>query len=52
MPSIHHFHEETEKQSGNPFMRNTAALIEKYPAAQKLHEGFLKSFGIAKSDQA
>ena len=44
----HHFHEETEKQSGNPFMRNTAALIEKYPAAQKLHEGFLKSFGIPK----
>ncbi len=45
----HHFHEETEKQSGNPFMRNTAALIEKYPTAQKLHEGFLKSFGITKS---
>jgi hypothetical protein len=44
----HHFHEETEKQSGNPFMRNTAALIEKYPAAQKLHEGFLKSLGLTK----
>ena len=43
---FHHFHEETEKQSGNPFMRNTAALIAKYPVAQKLHDGFLKSLGI------
>ena len=38
----HHFHIETEKQSGHPFMRNTAALIAKYPAAKKLHDGFLK----------
>jgi len=45
----HHFHVETEKASGNPFMRNTAALVEKYPVAQKLHEGFLKSLGIARS---
>jgi hypothetical protein len=45
----HHFHEETEKQSGNPFMRNTAALIAKYPVAQKLHEGFLKSLGVTRS---
>lgn len=44
---FHHFHEETEKQSGNPFMRNTAALIAKYPAAQRLHEVFLKTFGPA-----
>lgn len=44
---FHHFHEETEKQSGNPFMRNTAALIAKYPAAQALHEVFLKAFGPA-----
>jgi hypothetical protein len=28
-------------------MRNTAALIEKYPAAKRLHEGFLKSLGKA-----
>lgn len=41
----HHFHAETEKESGNPFMRNTAALIAKYPAAQKLHEIFLTMFG-------
>src|SRR5438874_13538241 len=43
---FHHFHIETEKASGNPFMRNTAALIAKYPTAQKLHEGFLKTLGI------
>lgn len=42
---FHHFHEETEKESGNPFMRNTAALIAKYPAAQSMHETFLKTFG-------
>jgi len=35
----------TEKENNNPFMRNTAALIEKYPAAQALHEMFLKMFG-------
>jgi hypothetical protein len=43
----HHFHEETEKASGNPFMRNTAALIEKYPEAKRLHGIFLKSFVLA-----
>lgn len=46
---FHHFHVETEKQSGNPFMRNTAAMIEKYPAAARLHDGFLRSLGLAKS---
>jgi hypothetical protein len=45
----HHFHAESEKQSGNPFMRQTAALIERYPAAQTLHEAFLKSFATAKA---
>ena len=44
---FHHFHEETEKQSGNPFMRHTAALIAKYPAAQALHKMFLTMFGPA-----
>jgi len=43
----HHFHVETEKQSGNPFMRNTAAMIAKYPAAEKLHQGFLKALKIS-----
>lgn len=46
---FHYFHIETEKQSGSPFMRNTAALIAKYPTAQRLHEGFLRSLGIAKA---
>jgi len=46
---FHHFHVETEKQSGNPFMRNTAAMIEKYPAAARLHDGFLRSLGLSKS---
>jgi len=44
---FHHFHAETEKQSGNPFMGQTAALIAKYPAAKARYEGFLRSFGVA-----
>ncbi len=44
----HHFHAETEKQSGNPFMGQTAMLIEKYPVAKARYEMFLKNFGIAK----
>jgi len=28
---FHHFHAETEKESGSPFMRHTAAMIDKYP---------------------
>ena len=45
---FHHWHAETEKQSGNPFMGQTAALIEKYPAAKARYEMFLKNFGVAK----
>ena len=45
---FHHFHAETEKQSGNPFMGKTADLIAKYPTAQARHEAFLKNFGLAK----
>lgn len=45
---FHHFHAETEKQSGNPFMAKTAEMIANYPAARALYEGFLKSFGTAK----
>lgn len=41
---FHHFHAETEKESGNPFMRNTAALIAKYPTAGTLHDVFVKMF--------
>ena len=42
---FHHFHAATEKASGNPFMAQTANLIEKYPAAKARYEAFLKAFG-------
>jgi hypothetical protein len=45
---FHHFHAETEKQSGNPFMGKTTELIAKYPAANAYYEAFLKNFGVAK----
>ena len=45
---FHHFHAETEKQSGNPFMGKTAELIAKYPAAKARYEVFLKNFGVSK----
>jgi hypothetical protein len=40
---FHHWHAVTEKESGNPFMKNTAALIERIPAAKATYEGILKS---------
>jgi|ERR1700677_3501526 hypothetical protein len=43
---FHHFHAETEKESGNPFMAQTAALIQKYPAAKTKYEGILKQLGL------
>ena len=42
---FHHFHAETEKESGNRFMAQTAALIDAYPVARARYEGFLKNFG-------
>jgi hypothetical protein len=45
---FHHFHAETEKESGSPFMRHTAAMIDKYPEAKAIHEMFLKKFGPTK----
>lgn len=42
---FHHFHAETEKASGSPFMPKTAALIAQYPSAKALHERFLTMFG-------
>lgn len=39
----HHWHVETEKESGNTFMLNTAALIAKYPAAAAIHDRIVKS---------
>lgn len=44
---FHHFHAVTEKESGNPFMRQTAGLVERYPVARERYEGFLKTFGVA-----
>jgi len=46
---FHPFHAVTEKESGNPFMKNTAELIERYPVAKARHEAFLKMLGIAPS---
>lgn len=46
---FHHFHAETEKQSGSPFMRHTAAMIEKYPVAKARYEEFLKRFAPAET---
>lgn len=44
---FHHFHAESERESGNRFMKHTAALIEKYDSAKKLYEFFLPRFGPA-----
>src|SRR6185437_7435279 len=44
---FHHFHAETEKQSGNLFMKQTATLIEKYPLAKERYEAFLKMLAPA-----
>lgn len=46
---FHHFHAATEKQSGNPFMRQTATLVEKYPVAKTRYELLLKTFGPSKA---
>jgi len=42
---FHHFHAETEKESGNIFMKNTADLIAQHQAAKALYEKFLPMFG-------
>jgi hypothetical protein len=39
----HHWHAETEKASGNLFMKKTATLIEQYPVAKAVYEATLKS---------
>jgi hypothetical protein len=41
---FHHFHAETEKQSGNLFMKQTATLIERFPSARARYEALLKNF--------
>jgi hypothetical protein len=40
---FHHWHAETEKQSGNRFMKNTAALIDRFPAAKAAYEAIRKN---------
>ena len=42
---FHHWHAESEKETGNLFMKNTAELIQKYPAAALWHKNFLVNFG-------
>jgi hypothetical protein len=49
---FHHWHAETEKQSGNRFMRQTAELIDRFPAARSRYEAFLKSFEGARAAAA
>ncbi|GGA64462.1 hypothetical protein GCM10011507_15090 [Edaphobacter acidisoli] len=44
---FHHFHAESEKETNNPFMRQTAALIDKYDSARRRYEFFLERFGPA-----
>lgn len=39
---FHHWHAETEKESGNLFMKNTAGLVAKYPAAKAIYETIRK----------
>jgi hypothetical protein len=43
---FHHWHAETEKESGNAFMKNTAGLIAKYPAAQAIYETIRKGMEV------
>jgi len=40
---FHHWHAETEKESGNLFMKQTATMIERFPAAKAIYETVLKS---------
>ncbi len=40
---FHHWHAASEKESGNIFMRNTAALIAQYPSAKALYDRTMAS---------
>jgi hypothetical protein len=46
---FHHWHAETEKESGNRFMRNTATLIERFPAAKATYEAVKASLAARPS---
>ncbi len=41
----HHLYAEREKESGNPFMPHTAALVSNYPAAKQRYETVLRALG-------
>jgi len=47
----HHFHKDTEAQNGR-FMKNTAELIDKYPAAKARYEFALKNFEARRQAEA
>jgi hypothetical protein len=47
----HHFHKDTEQQNG-PFMRNTAALIAKFPTAKQRYEFMLKNLEARRQEAA
>jgi hypothetical protein len=40
---FHPWHAESEKESGNRFMKNTATLIERFPAAKAMYDVTRKS---------
>jgi hypothetical protein len=40
---FHHWHAETEKESGKLFMKNTAGLVERYPEARAIYEATRKN---------
>jgi hypothetical protein len=40
---FHHWHAETEKESGNLFMKQTATLIAQYPAAKAIYDRILST---------
>jgi hypothetical protein len=46
---FHRFHNEFETTTGRPFMRNTAQMIERYPAAREIFGSMLKSIDESRS---
>jgi hypothetical protein len=46
---FHHWHAETEKATGNPFMRNTAKLIETNATARKRYEAALANMEASRA---
>ena len=46
---FHHWHAETEKESGNKFMKNTAMLIETNATARKRYEAVLANMEASRA---